>query len=602
MSETQSHNEASLLQGLATEGLHSNNLFRLSVTMGRFLIHRGPAEWVLEHIPSPVRDSIRSLVAKGFRRTGDRFVIDEKSLQQTMNGKLFISGMDAKTDSPTLYETNPQTLSSYFPLGKEAEWPRQMVFCTRDILPDPIFMSKRMHHFPKLVSQLLGQDVAMADDLAGPVAGKTLVVGAYHTGNTILHNGADVLERTLILRKQPNSLQGISPAAMLMGQSILDLMTLQKHDGITLLRPDTEALFRHITLHGFSQGGNITTDAFRYMRHELKSGRYSLALDTQATQSIPIHDDQTIGRLFSGAYILNIAGVDVPYTGPELGVLPPRDNVRSDGDVVVSGAVGVNRQQSNYNYRWEQDAPNPQRQDRLLETIGPVGRPGKQASPDDRSYLSYLGHNEKHYWNHALLQVREPLAERLNARFTGQSVASDITFSGDTLQLKFERGTLPHDASANRQKFLDILKRQAEITPLAPAAYSPYDVTLSVPPTPQALHAISSALRESGILTSREVAEALDPQLSLGMIAPLAQRIPGTETAIGYGRTGPFVALNRAEGFGERVAGLLQKDLKILGIEGKHRPEPDGKSIHIPIEDVLAAIDHAPRKAAVQQR
>ncbi|MBM3617958.1 MAG: hypothetical protein FJX23_05365, partial [Alphaproteobacteria bacterium] len=289
------------------EKLPSTAAYELGLKFGQHLVRRRAAEWVLSHTPAPMAEGIRTLVAKGFRAIGDKYMINEEELFRNMNGKLFMSTHDAESGGELLEEVPKGYVESLFPKGQQDKWPRQFIICTKDIIPQPEMMHKRMQNIPKLIDKLLQHEDNRVDTLDESVAGKTVVVGAYHTDNSMLHNGADVVERVQEIRRDPLSLKGMSPAAMAMGEALLDLMTQHKNDDRRVLRDDAPDIMRHTMLHGFSQGGNITSDAFRFMRHEMRTKRVELALDDTGTRTAPLNHDAAIAKLFAGSYIMNIA-------------------------------------------------------------------------------------------------------------------------------------------------------------------------------------------------------------------------------------------------------------------------------------------------------
>lgn len=575
--------------------LPSSAVNDLGVKVGQFVVRRRAAEWVLTHTPKPIAEGIRSLAARGFRAIGDKYLINEEALYQNMNGKMFMSTVDPQSEAPVLEEVPKGYVEDLFPKGKQQDWPQQLILCTKDITPSPEVMHKRMRNMPDLIEKLLKQDSNLVNDVSQAVSGKTVVLGAYHTDNSLLHNGADVIERVQEIRKDPLSMKGISPAAVAMGEMLLDLMT-QKQEGETrVLRDDAPDIMRHTMLHGFSQGGNVTSDAFRYMRREMRTKDVSLALDAEGTRTRPLNNDDAIAKLFAGSYILNIAAADVPFTRAELSCMPPRDNVRSDGDMVVSGAVGLNKQQSNYNYQWKQDQLNLVRNDRLLEAIGPVKRflgIGQPKDRDDSRYHSQLGHSEKDYWENAVDQAKTSLQERLVARFNDKTVACDISFCGDTIKLDFERGTHPDVAEGNLKKFIQNITNDTGITVIPSDDPTPYKVRLEVPHEASTLTQIAESLRKADIMPTKEVGMILDVGDKQSWLEESIKKIPNAKVSSHYDDRGPHFTIDLGEGAGEKVFGLLKRELHNNGVPTDELAL-EGSSVRVQGHGLVAAFKHA---------
>lgn len=589
----------------AKEKLPSSAVNDFGVKVGQFLVRRRAAEWVLTHTPVPVADGIRGIVARGFRAIGDKYMLNEEALYHTMNGKMFMSTQNGDSEKPVLEEVPEGYLESLFPKGKQQEWPQQLILCTKDITPSPEVMHGRMKNVPALIEKLLKQDENRVNEVSEPVAGKTVILGAFHTDNSILHNGADVIERVQEIRRDPLSLKGMSPAAMKMGETLLNLMT-ERQDGETrILREDAPDIMRHTMLHGFSQGGNVTSDAFRFMRHEMRTKPVALALDAEATRSTPLNHDAAIAKLFAGSYILNIAAADVPFSRAELSCMPPRDNIRSDGDMVVSGAVGLNKQQSNYNYLWKQDELNLLRNDRLLEAIGPVKRflgIGQPKDRDDSLYHGQLGHSEREYWDKAVDQAKTALQERLVARFKDRTVASDVTFAGDgSIKLDFERGTQPETAQRDLAKFILEITKVEGISIIPSDDPTPYKLRLSAPQEAETLGHIRKAFDAAGIHPTKEVGMILDVADKQPWLEASVKKIPAAAVSSHFDARGPFFEIDLGECAGSKTFGLLKRELEKNCLPTENL-ELEGSKLRVPGHGLVAAFKNAEMKERCNAR
>lgn len=574
-------------------------LNRVGLKFGQFVLNRTPGEWIVQHTPDKMTDAIRMMVAEGFEQVGDRWLASEEQVQQKMNGKMFINAIDPATKQPLLEEVSADFIKGLFPYGKPKEWPRQLIFCTKDIVPNPAYMHSRMQNIPMLIENIVSDKPKMLRDPHRKAKNKLVVIGGFYTENTVLHNASAILHRVKALRQDPLTLDHMCPVAKVMGESILGAMTLRKEGETTLLRDDAPEIMRHVMMHGFSQGGNVLSDVFRYMRRQMLLGDYRLAMDGNGTESRPIGTDEEIGKIFAGSYIFNLASADIPFTTDELVAMPPRDTVRSNVDVVVTSAVGTQRQQSNYNYIWRQDKPDNHRKDRLIESFAPNDRLLENGQWYGDHGHAYLGHGEKIYWKTEVEQARIPLQERLMTRFSGKAVATDITFQNDTVTIELERGIPPKRAKSIANYFVRAIEvMDREITELPMAHPSPYTLRLKVPRDLDTLTKIGDALTHCNIIPAREVGYLLGLRDGLTKDAGekwlqkrLERPLPGAKVTSHYGNGGPYYKITKEDGFSEKDLARLQNGMdKHLHIPLKLRLSDDGNSVNVPFDGIVASI------------
>lgn len=570
----------------------SSSLGDRGIKMGKTVLHPAPLEWGLEHIPDSIIGPVRRFVAKGMRIAGSAILLPENELQEAMNGKIFMNTVDA-SNGKSLFEEVPEGyLKSLFPQGKEDEWPTQLIMCTKDIRPDPAYLRKIMLNLQGIIGDVLESPLQVVEDLKTPAKEHVVVVGVYNTEKDVLNNAAAVLERVETIRRDPLSLDHITHAAVSAGEALLDIATLRKDGNIRVLRSDSESIFRHVMTHGFSQGGNIATDIFRYIRHELHSGNYELAMDEKGAHTVPTSTSTTVKQLLSGAHIYTIAAADIPYRSDELQEMPPRDHSRSDHDMVISAAVGTNKQQSNYGAKWSQNSHNEMRSDRLLETKGPRKKLLGRGEPDD-GYYGFAGHGEDDYRTSVLAHTTE-LRDRWLPRFHDAVVAHDVTFHKDHVRIDFDKGAPLHAINALVETFSQAVGEHSGIaveTGIYPN--DPYHVILRAAPDALTLRSIQHGLTEAGIHMADEVSHAVHADKAVSWLKGQLKHVPHLKIDIAPKEHGPAFILTPTQHFSgmkRQLQNLLTKGLERIGISTRDRNSLDGKSIEIPLEDVVSAI------------
>ncbi len=566
-------------------GLRSSSaLIDYGIKVGHVVVHRRPVEALLSNLPS----GVKRMVVKGVSQISSRVMLPETELQEAMNGKLFMSTVDAETGKALFEEAPEGYLKSLFPQGEQDKWPTQVAICTKDVRPDPAFLRKIMLNLEEMVSDVVGP-LPVVGGYEQDAAGKTVVLGVYDTEDNIFSNASAVMDRVHTLKQNPLSLDGITRAAQAVGDMLLETATL-KHDGPrTILRADTADIFRHIMTHGFSQGGNIATDIFRYIRHQLRDGPYELAMDAQGQDTLPIRTDQDIKPLLEGAHVFVIAAADPAYSKDELDVLPPRDHHRSDGDIIISAAVGVNTKQANYGARWQQHNPHLERNDRFLEAIGPKKKWGGLRERVG-GYHSYRGHGVDQYRRSVVDTHRDELAERWLPRFKNQVVVEDITFHQDTVELHFAAGTKIDTMTAATEKLSEHLRAHAGIeveTDVFPP--NPHHVQMRATPTEDVLNHIHNALTEAGATKVPEVKYALDVETMTGWLQRHMQNAPPMEIELDITHEGPHLLLTPSNDMGPHMHKIVDKSLENAGFKPKHYRQENG-DIALPIHDVVEAI------------
>lgn len=579
----------------------SKGAIDFGVQVGQYVVHRGPTEWVLDRMPDSVAGTLRKLVAKGFREIGKRTMLPETELQQAMNGKLFMNTTDAETGRPLMAEVEEGYTDTLFPYGKQKDWPSQVVFCTKDVRPDPAMLRQAMLDFPAIAGEVLEQEMDVVGGFDEKTAGRMVVLGVYNTDQDVLHNAGAVLERTQELRHDPHSTDGMSDAAVKAGETLLQMLTLRHEFGETILRDDAPEIMRHVMSHGYSQGGNIATDIFRYVRSELMSGRYELAQDAKGGRTVNTSDPQVVTTLMQNAYCYTIAAADIPYQPDDLHSLPPRDNSRSDGDLVISAAVGTNRKQSNYNSQWRQDAPDSGRNDRLLESIGPRKKLFGLGEPRGKGYHSMLGHGDDSYRHSVVKDGGELLKERFAPRLLGKPLLADMTFAEVAITLDFERGT-PSKTMAKAQKQLVQTLADAELPVALPD--SPYQLRVHAAGDAKTLKTIGTALESCGIERSQDMHIALNAQLVGEWMERRLQKLPNAHVDVVAGEHGPALRVHPAgvmDSVGPQVAKMLRNGLERAGINSKQQQQ-DGYTVEVSLQDAMAAFkDYRKRGHAEEQ-
>ena len=588
------------------EGIRSSKgIMEFGIKVGHLVVHRGPTEWLLDHIPDHLAGPIRKIVAKGMREAGERALLSEKHLQESMNGKLFMNTEDPATGQQLLAELPDDYLGSLFPHGQEDKWPKQLIVCTKDVRPDPAMLRKIMFNLEGIIGDVVEKPLTVAREFDAPTAGKTVIIGAYDTQNDILGNSAAVLERTQVIKKDPLSIDGICLAAQTAGQALLDIATLNKDAGTVTLRDDAPEIFRHVMSHGFSQGGNIATDIFRFIRHELHSGRYELALDAKGHETVPTDSDAQIKQILGGAHIYIIAGADVPLTKDELQSLPPRDHSRGDGDIIISAAVGTNRKQENYSRKWDQHAPNLHRGDRFLETLGPqkklfgiLEKPG--------GYHSYLGHGEDDYRTSIVHFSKDALAERWLPRFADRVIASDITFNGDVVHLDFDHGTNPDVIRDKVSKLVEHLDDKGITVVSDVFPENPYHLQVELNPNEDTLGAVREGFKKAKIGTAEEVHYVLHMDEAVEWLKGRLSKLPDLHINVEGHEEGPVLEISPSSRAAVSVGGhlhqMLNKGLERIGIETKDRQTISGEALEIPFDEVVAAIKDRQKHELAESR
>lgn len=583
----------------------SKGITDFGIQFGRFVL---PADKVLDLIPESLATPIRKPIIQAVGWVSRKILHPETHLQESMNNRLFMNTVDAE-GKPWLSEVPEGYLESLFPQGKQEDWPTQLIVCGKDIRPDPEAMRKIMLNIGEIIGDVVGEPVPLANNFDEAARGKTVVIGSYVTEANLLANADALMSRLDVIRKNPLSTEHMAGSAKKAGQMLLDIATLRK-DGTgtgTVLRSDAPDIFRHVMTHGFSQGGNIATDIFRYIRHELRSGGYELALDAQGHETIPTDNPNTVRQILSGAHAYMIGGADLPYTREELTELPPRDHSRSDGDRIISLAMGSTKKQANYHANWVQDSPNLARNDRLLETTGPKRAffDVREASEPGR-YHSNLGHGEDHYRHSVVAQGQEPLAERWLPRFKGATIAGDITFGRDMIDIEFDQGTPPGKLAERVTQFAQKLGTEAGIaveSDFFPA--NPYHLQLRANATPETLRHIRDALQESGIGASAEVANALDFDRATEWLKERLSKLPHTQISLTAKEQGPmfvFSPSDAPENAGTQMHKMLGRGLERIGISTENRRTLDGSAVEVPLHDVVDAMkNYANRERAAGQ-
>ena len=557
----------------------SEGAIEFGIKVGQYIFHPKATNWFLESVPAPLASKIRSAASKGFQVLGNLTLQPETHLQEAMNGKLFMNTVDAA--GKELFEEVPENyLNDLFPHGKPNEWPNQLVFCTKDIRPDPKMLRNTMLNFEGLVHDVTGSQTNSVTDFSTPTKDKTVIIGSYSSERDILNNAGAVLNRGETLRKNPLSLDSISLASQTAGQALLDMVTLRNDGQKTVLRDDTADIFRHVMGHGYSQGGNTSTDIFRYVRSKLHGGGYEIALDAQGTQTAPANTPEAVAGILKNSYLYVIAGADVTYSPEELKEMPPRDHSRCDQDQVINGAIGTNRQQPNYRPKWQQEGPNEIRQDRLLETRGPKKKLFGIGEAHD-SFHGFLGHLDDDYQTSVVEFGKDELKERWLPRFCDQPVAADITFRDNKIQIEFERGCQP----ATMKKALASLTKELN----QPNGVSdPYRVEIDVPQTSKGFQDIHEACHRSGIRLSQDVEQVLDLDKSLGWLRIQLKRLPQIQVSVTEHTDGPAikVAPSPRAHMGPHVQKLIRDGLERAGIKDAKQ---DGQGLNVRMEDVVAA-------------
>lgn len=565
--------------------LSSKGVIDFGVQVGQYVVHRGPTEWMLDRIPDQLAGPLRRLVARGFKEIGKRALVPEQDLQELMNRKLFMNTFDEK-GMPLMAEVPEDYLQTLFPQGKEHEWPTQLVMCAKDVRPDPAMLRMAMNDLPAIAGKVLDTELDVVQGFGEKTAGRVVVIGSYNTEQDVLHNAGAVLERTQEIKRDALSTHGMSDAAIKAGDTLLQLMTLRQEFGETILRSDSADIMRHVMTHGYSQGGNIATDIFRYVRSELMSGRYELAQDAQGQTTVNTADDKIVGNLLGNAYCYTIAAADVPYNDRELFTLPPRDNSRSDGDLVISAAVGTNRKQSNYARHWQQDQPNVGRNDRLLESTAPRKRLFGFGEPHGSGYHSMLGHGEDSYRESVVAEGGHLLKERLAPRLLGKAVAADISFGNGQTTLAFERGTPLKTMQQSHKRLRDTLAKAG----IQSDKGNPYQLTLQAVPNGDTLRALNTALDSCGIMQSEDVNRVLHTDIVKEWMQRRLKKLPDAKVRVDATDNGPMLYVH-ATGpdmqAGPHVSTMLQRGLERIGIRTER---PQNGIAEVRLEDALKAL------------
>lgn len=587
------------------QGLRSSKgAMDFGVQIGQYVFHRGPTEWLLDRIPNQLSGPVRNIVAKGFREIGKRTLKPESELQDAMNKKLFMNTVDEKTGHPIMAEVEDGYVKSLFPKGEEEKWPTQLVICAKDVRPDPAALRQAMLNLPEIVGDVIGERPDVVQDFDATAQDRIVVLGAFNTNDDILQNSAAVLERGQKIIRNPDSVEGISDAALRAGDAILAAMTLREDKGTTVLRDDAPDIMRHVMTHGYSQGGNIATDTFRHVRHELMSGSYEIALDDKGSQTTTAADKQLVGELLGNSYIYTIAAADPAYHKNDLMSLPPRDNTRSDGDLVISAAVGTNRKQSNYQTQWSQNEPFIERNDRLLETIGPRKKLFGLLEPRGKGYHSMLGHGDDEYRNSVVDQAGDALKERFLPRFKGQAVASDITFSNNRITLNFERGTPIETMRQTSQNIANTLAKNGLTIETDLHPHTPYQLDIRGKSDEATIGILRDTLKEQGVHPSGEVNIALNADIAKEWMLRRLTKLPDAEVTIDTNENGPTLHIfpaGKGNEAGQHVFGMASKGLERIHLKPNRESKQEDGSFNIPLQDVVNAIKKHQHRDLVEE-
>lgn len=185
------------------------------------------------------------------------------------------------------------------------------------------------------------------------------IVMAISTEPNPFLNGAQLLKRVSELRKVKNldddKFKHISPAAVKLAKAILQCVVTEPQlidvnsperlkvdlapDAQLTLRSDAEEVAQHISLIGYSKGGNVVSDAMRFLVAELKSERHGKAVflaEKEPEHFVPMTQNWPMYArgIVRNISLMSLAAIEHPFTDDMQDAGMRRLSVNSTEDLV----------------------------------------------------------------------------------------------------------------------------------------------------------------------------------------------------------------------------------------------------------------------------
>lgn len=283
----------------------------------------GPGPKLYKHLTkSPKRAQLFLDTCVPMLWLAEQCTAKETAIQEAMNGKFF-----SISDDGNLIPIDEHKILSQ--LHDEDTLPDRIVITTKDSRPGTGTMQTYLREMPTLIDQL--------DNIDTPPENQ-LVIAAYHTHSNIFANTRTTISRIRQLRNnQQDRIEHMNPAALHISELLFDLVTEKTDEGRFALADNATEIMDRIVLAGYSQGGNIVTDAFRHLAMSLVGLNASeqpvkLIYDDTHHEDMDLED---VASLFQHSRILNVAAAEQPYTEAERKFMPPRLSIHNKQDRVI---------------------------------------------------------------------------------------------------------------------------------------------------------------------------------------------------------------------------------------------------------------------------
>ncbi|MBN66516.1 MAG: hypothetical protein CMM94_02985 [Rickettsiales bacterium] len=281
-----------------------------------------------------------------------------KDALQARNGQFVTHNKDG-----SLNETLPSQVTQLFDPKTPQKWPNLVLTCTHALAGEDADLSQIMKGMHALTRHLYGKPLSLARHVqpGKDYAGKAIMLAASHTEDNAWKNGAAMIRRYNTLKERDPDVpsaqdwQDIAPHAQRLALLMLSALVtepervdvsqpdatiaaLQRADAPLTLRLDAARVAQHFTLMGYSKGGNVVTDAVRYLVHCLQSeqdaGLGLVRVDGQAAGAAA-PSQAVISNIVKNVGLLSIAAGEVPLSEREKAFGMRRTTIINDKDIIA---------------------------------------------------------------------------------------------------------------------------------------------------------------------------------------------------------------------------------------------------------------------------
>lgn len=234
---------------------------------------------------------------------------------------------------------------SLFPEGNRDTWPGHIVIAANDPMGSKSNMSFYLRRLKCMMNAIGGrtlQDVRSSNDVkSGNVAGKLLVIGKHHDF------GSPYANLLMTAKRHKTGRVEVDTPALDIGKTLFMLCVRNPRENFGavdkfIVRDDADVVLNRVTGYGFSQGGQIITDAFRHCRQLLHECALIKRGDTYRAV-----EDSDVENIFQESEIIAMADMDMPYNEGEF-YMPPRHRFFNGNDFIIH-AAGINQNSTCHN-------------------------------------------------------------------------------------------------------------------------------------------------------------------------------------------------------------------------------------------------------------